>query len=56
MPNYVKGYVSEGGYTIDATNIRKRLAKEAYERYTEEEELQQYAEEQYIAAICLMQL
>ncbi len=51
MPNYVKGYVSEGGYTIDATNIRKRLAKEAYERYTEEEELQQYAEEQYIAAI-----
>lgn len=36
--NYVQGYVSEGGYTIDATNIRKRLAKEAYERYTEREE------------------
>lgn len=51
--NYVKGYVSEGGYTLDATNIRKKLAGEAYERYTEQEkkELQQYAEEQYIAAI-----
>lgn len=51
--NYVQGYVSEGGYTIDATNIRKRLAKEAYERYTEreEEELQKYAEEEYIAKL-----
>lgn len=50
---YVQGYVSEGGYTIDATNIRKRLAKEAYERYTEKEEaeLQQYTEEQYFAEL-----
>lgn len=51
--NYVQGYVSEGGYTIDATNIRKRLAKEAYERYTEQEEadLRQYTEEKYIAEL-----
>lgn len=46
----MKGYVSEGGYTIDATNIRKKLAKEAYQRYTEQDdkELQEYAEEKYI--------
>jgi len=52
-PNYVKGYVSEGGYTIDATNIRKKLAEEAYQRYVEQEDekLQKEAEKKYIMEI-----
>lgn len=51
--NYIKQYVGESGYTYDATKIRNQLAKEAYQRYTEQDdkELQQYAEEKYISAI-----
>jgi len=52
--NYIKQYVGENGYVYDATNIRKRLANEAYDRYTEQEEDQdliKYAEEQYIKAV-----
>lgn len=52
--NYVKEYVSEAGCIISATNTRKQLAREAYARYAkreENQELLQYAEEQYIAAV-----
>jgi len=52
--NYIKQYLGESGYVYDATNIRKRLANEAYGRYTEQEEDQdliKYAEEQYIKAV-----
>ena len=51
--NYIKQYIGESGFTYDATNIRKKLAKEAYARYAEREENQnplKYAEEEYIAA------
>jgi len=51
--NYIKQYVGESGYTYDATKIRNQLAKEAYQRYIEQddEELQKEAEENYIMAI-----
>lgn len=51
--NYIKQYIGESGYVYNLTNIREQLAKEAYKRYTEqeEEELQKYTEEQYISAI-----